>query len=798
MKISEKWLRSWVDPDVHTDELCEQLTNLGLEVDSVSNPNKHIQNIVVAKIVDVNPLPESSSGVSSLSLCTVDSGGQQHQVVCGAPNAKAGLTTAYAMVGSVISDGTSISTSVIRGVPSEGMLCSPAELGINEDHSGILELSSDLTLGSSISDLLGFTDARTIDIDLTPNRGDCLSVRGIAREVGVINELEVNEVPENRIESTHDEELSIRLDEPQACSRYLGRIFKDVQPTQTPDWMVERLVGCGLKPIEPIVDITNYVMLELGQPLHAFDLKNVSRGIVVRNARSGEKLNMLDGREIEFDDESTLLITDGDTPLAIAGVMGGEVSGIQSDTRDVFLECAYFSPDSVMGTARRFGLQTDASHRYERGVDPELQTRAIERASELLLEITQGKPGPITVEESPSDIPTGRTISLSKEKLTKLIGEEISGDRVEDILIRLGFSVESSHDQWQIEVPPVRFDMSIEEDVVEEICRIYGYNQITPKQPSTALGFESNLPRTSPHTRVRSRVAELGYLEAINYSFIDPSINSQFGNSRIDLVNPMSEQLSSMRHSLIPGLLNAAKYNLSRQQDTVRLFELGKCFETREDKIIQPDRIGGVLIGYRSPLSWSSKPQLVDFFDAKGDVEAIVNLDSGRFECQGSEKTYLHPGESAKVLIEGEYIGDFGLLHPNISMDLELPPSTYVFELDVDLLTRSKVHSLSQIPPFPCVERDVSLLLDKSISFSQLIDLVEINMKDLLRSIKVFDLYEHEQTSQNASNIPVDQKSIGIRLELQDPNTTLTEGIVSERISSLVNVLSEEIGAVQR
>ena len=798
MKISEKWLRTWVDPSVDTQALCEQLTNLGLEVEGVENPYSLISGVVVAQIHECKPLDKASN--NDYTLCIVNDGSEQYQVVCGSPNARVGLLTAYAQPGAVLADGTKIEAKQLRSEHSDGMLCSASELGISTDQSGLIEFGSDTEVGLPITQYFDLDRSNTIDIDLTPNRGDCLSIRGVAREIGVINRINVDEITYTNQVVTHEQELSIQLDDPSGCPRYLGRIFRDVKVTRTPDWMVMRLIECGLRPIDPIVDITNYVMLELGQPLHAFDLKNVQKGIVVRRSKSTDKLTMLDGQELEFKDEGTLLITDGETPLAIAGVMGGEVSGIQADTQDVFLECAYFAPDAIMGTARQFGFQTDASHRFERGVDPELQERAIERASELLVEIAQGRPGPITIAESREHVPDSKSVNLDRSRLALLVGESISDDMVEDILSRLGLTVKTSEQGWQVQVPPRRFDLNIEEDLVEEVCRVYGYNKIKPNQPSTSIHFESSLPRRSPYDHIRSKIASLGYLEVINYSFIDPDLNAQFGERErsIHVENPMSNQLSSMRQSLLPGLLDSCKYNLSRQQDTVRLFELGKCFRSEYGELSQPDYFALLSCGRRHGLGWSTSSQSIDFYDLKGDLEHILGERCNEVDYRPSSAAYLHPGQSAQVLLTGKAIGEVGRLHPDIVSQLELPLEVFVLELVGSHFTSTEVPTLNPVAPYPYVSRDLALLIEENISYSQLIDIVRLNMSDLLQDIQIFDLLLSGDKEAKKAGMKDGYKSVAIRLELQDSQDTLTEATVSNRISELVSVLSKEIGAQQR
>ena len=790
MKVSEDWLRTWIDPDISTEALCDQLTNLGLEVDDVGSTYGHISDVVVAQIVELKAVPNSDG--KTINLCQVDDGSERYSVICGAPNAREGLKTAFARVGATIAERISVQQTRLYGKESIGMLCSEAELGISSLHSGIIEFDADTTLGQDVKPLLDMNDV-TIDIDLTPNRGDCLSIRGIAREVGVINRMPINQPVIEKVVARSDEEIPITLQNSHACPRYLGRVLTNIHnDVETPSWMVRRLVGCGLRPIDPVVDVTNYVMLELGQPLHAFDLSNVQRGIVVRDSTSGEKLKLLDGTELTFDDQ-TLLITDGETPLAVAGVMGGERSGIQPTTTDVFLECAFFTPDAIIGTPRKYSLQTDASARYERGVDPNLQYDALERVTQLLLDIVGGEPGPITVAEDPLYLPHARSITLRKNQLERLIGEEIPNDEVEEVLTRLGLEQRTNEESWDVTVPSYRFDVSIEQDLIEEVCRVHGYNAISASYPEAQLRFDDSLLRESESQRQRTRMAELGYFEVVTYSFIDPSANDRFSPSveAPVLENPLATQYAVMRKSLLPGLVGATRYNLSRQQDTVRLFEYGKCFYIEDGETVQVDKLGGIAIGKRSPEVWAEPKAAFDFFDLKGDMERLLDLLPSSVSFERSNKPYLHPGRGASIIAEGSAIGDFGKLHPEISMEMELPEDTYVFELNADLLHIGSVQMAHHIPPFPYVRRDLALLVDESLAVQSLTDAIRENLGEVLVDLHVFDHYIGD-------NIEQGKKSVALGLMLQNPKQTLTDEVVNQHINDLLTYVGSAFGAQQR
>ena len=790
MKVSEKWLREWIDPPIDAFEICDQLTNLGLEVDGVEWTHEYLKGIVVGLITETESIATISG--KTLTRCVVQTGDGSSSVVTGAPNSNSGAKVAYAKAGTTLANNQLVQSTRIAGIESEGVLCSESELGIGSDHSGLLLFNESAEIGLEIRDALELNDM-TIDIDVTPNRGDCLSLRGVARELGVINRIAVTEPTIEKVSPVNEIELPIELQEGAACPRYLGRVIKNIKTDAvTPSWMVLKLTACGLRPIEAVVDVTNYVMLELGQPLHAFDLQEVANGIVVRNSKLNEELEMLDGSELKLDDE-TLLITDGQSPLAVAGVMGGVRSGIHPATSDVFLECAYFNPDHIIGTARKYGMQTDASMRYERGVDPELQYKAMDRATSLLCEIVGGEPGPVTVAEVDEFIPVRKAASLCQANLDRLIGEEIDGSEVEEILTRLALIPRRRNGGWDVDVPSHRFDISIEEDLVEEICRVHGYNEIRSSYPHIELNFDAQLSRVSESQALRDHIATQGYFEVVNYSFIDSESNDYFVPSveAPELENPLATQYATMRKSLLPGLIDSARYNLTRQQDSVRLFEYGKCFSIVQDETLQQDFLGGIATGTRYPESWSQENVVIDFYDVKADVEELLALspESSRFDR--SECVYLHPGYAASIILDGQVIGNFGKLHPEITMEYELPEDTFVFEIQAEMLNREFVPSISHVAPFPYVRRDLALLVNQSVQVQSLIDVIHDEIGDLLSDLHVFDLYE-------GKNIEPGKKSLAIGLILQDASQTLTDEFVNEKIEGILNRLKSELDAVQR
>jgi phenylalanyl-tRNA synthetase beta chain len=785
MKLSESWLREWVDPPLDSEALWEQLTMAGVEVKGVEPVAPEFSGVCVAEVLSVDRHPEADK----LSVCEVSDGHATVRVVCGAPNVRAGLKTAFARVGALLPDDFRIDTASLRGVESHGMLCSAAELRLGDDADGILELADSARVGDDLRLALALDDT-SMDIDLTPNRGDCLSVLGIAREVAVLNSLDFQPpVPEPQ-KATHTDEFPVRLTDPAGCPRYLGRVIRGVDTTRpTPLWMKEKLRRAGLRAIDPVVDVTNFVMLELGQPMHAFDLAQLSDGIDVRRAEAGETLTLLDGRQVQLDTD-TLLITDARGPVAIAGVMGGERSGVRPDTRDVFLECAFFAPRAVEGTARRYGLQTDASHRFERGVDYHLQPAAMERATALLLEIVGGAPGPVTEAVAPEQLPGEAEVNLRHARLTRLVGVEIDAAEVEGTLERLSLSPQLTDDGWCVRVPSHRFDLAIEEDLVEEVCRIYGYNRIPSKMPQTPLDLRRVSIEAIPRVRVRHLLADLGYQETITYSFVDPVMQDLLdpGNAPVGLSNPMSGEQSVMRTTLLPGLIDAARTNLARQQNRGRLFEVGLCFQPGET-LIQTNRVGGVLWGSRMPERWNSPDEAVDFFDVKGDVERLAGLGGERLiEFGPREDAVLHPGQSADLRIDGNPAGWLGRLHPELEQRLDVRGPLFVFELDAQAIEMSAAPHYREVSRFPSVRRDLSLTVRQSVAASALEGCIREALGGYLIEFRVFDVYHGE-------GIDSTEKSVAVGLTLQDPSRTLTDKDISGLMDKAISALETDLGA---
>ncbi|WP_394181265.1 phenylalanine--tRNA ligase subunit beta [Marinomonas posidonica] len=793
MKVSENWLREWVNPNISSDDLVAQITMAGLEVDEVIPAAESFSGVVVGEILAAEPHPNADK----LQVCRVSDGSEEFQVVCGAPNARPGIKIPFAKIGAVLGADFKIKKAKLRQVESFGMLCSASELGVSEDNDGIMELPLSANTGEDFRVFLGLDD-QIIDVDLTPNRSDCLSVAGLAREVGVLNKVDLTPVAVQAAEVSVPDTFPVKVEATEACPRYLGRVIRGVNVTaETPLWMTEKLRRSGIRSIDPIVDITNYVMLELGQPMHAFDLANLNGSVVVRMANAGEKIVLLDGQEISLR-EDTMVIADEQAPLAIAGVMGGEGSGVNEKTQDIFLESAFFTPLALAGKARSYGLHTDSSHRFERGVDASLQEKAIERATQLVLEIAGGQVGPITQAVNEDALPVAAQVTLRRQKLDQYLAVSLDKDLVTDILTRLGLEMVEVTDQaWVTKAPSHRFDIAIEADLIEEVARIYGYDNLPSSMPTAAVNFTPLSESKTPIQSLRAALVSYGYQEAVTYSFIDPNLSKQFlpEIEPVPLENPISADMGVMRPSLIPGLVKAYLYNQNRQQSRVRLFETGRRFiGTVEalDELDQQLQISGLIAGSRHPEAWYHNNEKVDFYDLKSHVEALFAVNNGgQPRYQRSECEFLHPGRSADVYLDTQFVGMMGELHPQLAKSLGANQTLYVFDIALEAVLNARLPEYKAVSRFPEVRRDLALLVDRTVPVSELEKVIVESAGDAFKGVLVFDVYQGQ-------GIDESQKSVALGLTWQHPSHTLSDDEVNNSVEQTVKALSEQLGAVVR
>ena len=805
MKFSELWLREWVNPAITTQQLADQLTMAGLEVEAVEPVAADIDQVIVGSVAQIDKHPDADK----LQVCSVDVGnGQALQIVCGASNVVKGGKYPVALIGAVLPNGLKIKKSKLRGVESSGMLCSATELGMAEQAEGLMTLPAGAPVGQSITDFLQLNDV-SIELSLTPNRGDCLSVAGVAREVAVLNKTNVTPRHAAPVAPQCDSTFPVEIAAKQECPRYVGRVIKNVDPARTsPMWMQERLRRSGLRSISPTVDVTNYVLLELGQPMHAFDLDKLSGGITVRLASEGEEITLLDGQNIKLK-AGTLVIADHKQPVALAGIMGGEESAVSDASKNIFLESAFFAPECIAGRARSYGLHTDSSHRFERGVDPALQELAMERATELLLEIVGGEPGPVISQQVKEFVPQRDAILLRHERLQKVLGTELDTSVVDDILFRLELQhVEQEHG-WTVTPPSFRFDIEREEDLIEEVARIYGYDKIPVAHAQAPAVM---LPVTESHVtveRIQNVLIDRGYQEAITYSFVDPNIQRHLHSESgaVTLANPISADLSEMRTTLWSGLVGAVIYNLNRQQTSVRLFETGLRFLQTDSGLQQHPMIAGVVTGNASPMQWGQGARNVDLFDIKSDVEAIVSLtgQADTFIFVADRHPALHPGQTAKILRhtqlnqkhadnkseESEEIGWLGTLHPAVSKKLGIEQPIFLFEIKLAAVTQREIPHFEEIPKFPSIKRDLAIVVDEGVSAQAVSDCIRRVSTVMLTNLKLFDVYQ-------GKGIDSGRKSLAFSLTLQDRDRTLTDQDVDVAIDEILSTLNRELGATLR
>ena len=789
MKFNERWVREWVDPPIDTEELAARLTASGFEVESVVPVAGSLKHVTVAEIVGVAPHPEADR----LSLCEVDDGGgEPHRVVCGAPNVRPGMRSAFARVGARLADGSKIRKSRIRGEMSHGMLCSARELGLGEEADGIIELDVDAPLGEDLLGWLGLDDV-VIEVGVTPNRGDCLCIAGIAREIAVASRMAMGpREPTATVAPRIDDYLPIALDAPRRCPRYVGRVVRGIDSkARSPRWMTERLRRCGVRPLSAVVDVTNYVMLELGQPMHAFDYESLDSGIRVRNGREGERLTLLDGSVVELDGDA-LVIADESRPVALAGVMGGLESGVTSATRDVFLESAWFEPRTIALEARRRGMHTDASHRFERVVASDLQREAMERATKLLIDIAGGDPGPITEAVDEEHRPHPEPVTLRHERIRRVLGVEISALDVHDVLARLGMRVEEAPVGWTVTPPPRRPDIGIEVDLIEEIARIVGYGNLPGTLPVASLGITAREESSVNVERLRGRLVDRGYHEAVTYSFVDEALQARIAPAieGVALANPIASDMGVMRTTLWPGLIGAAIYNVNRQQSRIRLFETGLVFISDGGRIHQPKMIGAIAIGPVEPEQWAQRSRNVDFYDVKGDVEALLALSGCEADFVVDAHPALHPGQTASVVYRGDRIGMIGALHPTLASEFNLPGAV-LFELRHGSVSAGTLPKFKALSRYPAVRRDLSLMVPEEVSASAVRECIEQTDVELLEHLELFDVYVGE-------GIDSGMKSISLALTFQSQSRTLDDAEVNTALSVILDSLTGKLGAALR
>ena len=791
MKISENWLRTWVNPAIDSDTLSDQLTMLGLEVDDLSPAAKAFTGVVVGEVLTVDQHPDADR----LRVTTVNIGtGEPLQIVCGAPNVRAGMKAPVATIGAVLPGDFKIKKGKLRGIESQGMLCGASEIDLEDKIDGLLELPTDAPVGVNVREYLDLDD-NVIDISITPNRGDCFSIRGIAREIGVINQLPVTALEVKDVAATITDEKKVII-ETDGCPRYLGRVIKNVNTkAPTPVWMERALARSGIRQHSILVDITNYVLMELGQPLHAFDGGKVEGAVHVRQATAAEKLTLLNEQEVELS-EKVMVIADDNKALAIAGIMGGLSSAVSDTTTEIFLESAFFDQLHIAGRARSFGLHTDASQRYERGVDFELPLIAMHRASQLISEFAGGEFGPITIAEKTEFLPKRDAIELNQAQVDQLLGYKVESDFITDALTRLGCTVTvKAEGEWTVVPPSHRFDMVIYQDLIEEVARIHGYDNIQISLPVIDVKLAKYQDQFEL-AQLRQTIVTLGYQEAISFSFADLKLEKQLNPAvnPLALANPISSDLAVMRSTLLSSLIPCVQHNINRQQSRVRFFELGLRFDYQNAASIhdlkQIPTLALIAVGSKTVESWHGKPQIMDFFDFKGEVEEVLAAGRLNFEYVRSEKSWLHPGQSAEILVDGQSIGYLGRLHPSLESALDLG-TTWVAELDQKAVLQTYVSNFTELSRFPSVRRDIALLINDKINVSEIQKLIEKTGGELLDSTWLFDVY----TGQGVED---GKRSLAFALLWQHPSRTLEDAEIKSGMDNILQILEQTYQATLR
>lgn len=791
MKFPQSWLEDWVRPELPSAALAERITAAGLEVDGVAAEGEGLERVLVAEVVEAARHPDADR----LSVCQVNYGADDTvEIVCGAPNVRPGLKTPLALPGTKLPNGLKLRKSKIRGVVSNGMLCSAVELGLGSESDGIMELADDAPVGEALTAYLNLPDT-VFDIDITPNRGDCFSVLGVARDVAALTGKRLLAPEMTPVIPATDTTYAVDRPVPEACPRFAHCVVTGIDANATsPLWMTERLRRSGLRAIHPVVDVTNYVMLELGQPLHAYDMDKLDGPIRPRFAEKGERVTLLDEREIELHPD-TVIITDDSGPIGMAGIMGGLSTMVTEETVNVFFEAAFWPQDVMAGRARSYGMHTDASVRFERGVDPAGQLRAVERAVELLVGIAGGEAGPACDEIDEHLLPQRSSLSLTAKRLAQVLGADIPGDEVTEILTSLGFAVTAEDGRWQATAPSYRFDIAIEDDLVEEVARIYGYDRIGESTAYAQMPLAEVAETSVDIDRAADALAARDYHEVITYSFVDESLDALVSGepSTLALSNPISSEMSVMRASLWSGMLQSAASNVARQQERVRVFEIGNTYHGSLEAPKEVTRIAGVALGDKHDVHWSSSAQSIDFYDIKADVEMLLSMAGWSEDAafRATSHAALQPGQTAEVLRGEERVGFVGKLHPNVAAKFELKQDVFVFELDVEKTFATRVPVAEAISKYPAVRRDIAVVVDESVIAAELSDAVRRASPELIRRVNIFDVYR-------GPGIEAGRKSVALGLILQETSRTLVDVDADAVVDAAVQIIKREFGGQLR
>ncbi len=793
MRFNKAWIDTLVPNAKTADELSDIITMAGLEVDTVDDVAGVFNNVVIGEVLTCADHPDSDH----LHVTTINVGTEVLDIVCGAPNCRAGLKVACAKVGAVLPGDFKIKPAKLRGVPSNGMLCSYKELGLAEESNGIIELPSDAPVGTDLREYFALND-KAIEVDLTANRADCLSIRGLAREIGVLLKTDVIYPEIKAVTPEISDVFPVEIEDKAAAPRYISRVIKGLDTSKpSPIWMQERLRRAGIRSIDAIVDVTNYVMLELGQPMHAFDLASLRDKIVVRKAKNGETLTLLSGAEAKLKDD-TLVIADAEGVAALAGIFGGSRTGVQANSADIVLEAAYFAPSAIKNRAREYGLATDASHHFERGVDFEITAIAMERATAYLLDICGGKAGPLNEVFNKEFLPSRNKIVVPYDLINSVIGIDIEKATVLDILARLGLAPIDTGEAVEVTSPSWRYDIAIPVDICEEVARIYGYDNIPNLEPVAPLRMIKQPENKITTYKLKSLLADIGYHEIVTYSFVEPNALKTI-NPAVDAImipSPISADMSAMRTTLWTGLINTVVYNINRQMNNIKLFETGLTFipdTNAENGIRQEEMIGGILNGNTNDEIWNTANRAFDFYDLKGDVEALIatTAQPESFTFQRCDIPALHPGVSAALYKDNECVGYLGLIHPSIQKKLGLKHAVYLFEIKMSALGIRKLPSYKEVSKYPSIRRDLAIVLDKSISYSDVLASIKKNGGNKIVDEFVFDVYQ-------GANLPDNKKSIAVGIVMQDTEKTLEESEVTTAIDNIVKGLATDLGAVLR